>query len=160
MPDGLVIVGASYAGMQIAIAARDAGYGEPIRLIGAEPHPPYQRPPLSKAFLLGKFDPGQLPLRSAAFYDDSRIDLLLGVPVTAIDPARKRIETRDGSIAYDRLALATGTRARLLPLPGADLQGVVTLRTLDESVSLREAAASATSLVIIGGGLPRLGGHS
>ena len=139
MSDGLVIVGGSYAAMQIAASAREAGYGEPIRLVSEEPVLPYQRPPLSKGYLTGKFAPAALPLRAEAFYRDNRIDLLLGKRVDALDLASGRVTLASGDrLAFDRLALATGTRPRPLPVPGADLAGVLFLRSLADADRLRQ----------------------
>ena len=153
MSDGLVIVGGSYAAMQIAASAREAGYGEPIRLVSEEPVLPYQRPPLSKGYLTGKFAPAALPLRAEVFYRDNRIDLLLGKRVDALDLASGRVTLASGDrLAFDRLALATGTRPRPLPVPGADLAGVLFLRSLADADRLRPRLEAATSIVIIGGG--------
>lgn len=153
MSAGLVIVGGSYAASQIAVSAREHGYARPIRILSDEPSLPYQRPPLSKGFLLGKVAEAALPIRGEAFYRDAAIDVRLGTRVTAIDRGRHVVATADGQeFAYERLALALGTRARHLPIPGADLDGVVTLRTLADSIRLRELAERGQSVVIIGGG--------
>jgi len=150
---GLVIVGGSYAAMQIAASAREAGYAEPIRLVSEEPVLPYQRPPLSKGYLTGKFTPAALPLRAEAFYRDNRIETLLGQRAESLDLAARRVSLAGGgSLAFDRLALATGTRPRPLPLPGADLDGVLFLRSLADADRLRERLGGAGSIVVIGGG--------
>lgn len=153
MSAGLVIVGGSYAAMQIAASAREAGYAEPIRLVSEEPVLPYQRPPLSKGYLTGKFTPAALPLRAEAFYRDNRIETLLGQRAESLDLAARRVSLAGGgSLAFDRLALATGTRPRPLPLPGADLDGVLFLRSLADADRLRERLGGAGSIVVIGGG--------
>lgn len=153
MSAGLVIVGGSYAASQIAVSAREHGYAGPIRILSDEPSLPYQRPPLSKGFLLGKVAEAALPIRGEAFYRDAAIDVRLSTRVTAIDRGRHVVATADGQeFAYERLALALGTRARHLPIPGADLGGVVTLRTLADSIRLRDLAERGQSVIIIGGG--------
>lgn len=153
MSAGLVIVGGSYAAMQIAASAREAGYAQPIRLVSEEPVLPYQRPPLSKGYLTGKFTPAALPLRAEAFYRDNRIETLLGQRAESLDLAARRVSLAGGgSLAFDRLALATGTRPRPLPLPGADLDGVLFLRSLADADRLRERLGGAGSIVVIGGG--------
>ncbi len=153
MSDGLVIVGGSYAAMQIAASAREAGYGEPIRIVSEEPVLPYQRPPLSKGYLTGKFTPAALPLRAEAFYSDNRIDPLLGRRAESLDLAARRITLAGGGqLAFDRLALATGTRPRPLTMPGADLDGVLFLRSLADADRLRGRLDAAAHIVIIGGG--------
>ena len=154
MSDGLVIVGGSYAAMQIAASAREAGYAEPIRLVSEEPVLPYQRPPLSKGYLTGKFPPAALPLRAEAFYRDNHIDLLLGKRADALDLTGNHITLASGErLAFDRLALATGTRPRPLPVPGANLNGVLSLRSLGDADRLRPRLEAAGAIVIIGGGL-------
>lgn len=151
MTRGLVIVGGSYAAMQAAASAREAGYQEPITLVSEEADPPYHRPPLSKAYLQGKADRSTLWLRAPAFYQEHRIELRLGTRVSAIDRATRRVSTARGeTIDYDRLILATGARPR--PLPGAHPDGVVMLRSLADCDALAGRLKTAASLVVIGGG--------
>jgi len=151
--DGLVVVGASYAGVQIAASARERGYGEPIVLIGDERDAPYQRPPLSKGYLTGKVGEAMLPLRGPRFYADNRIGLRLGTPAAAIDRHGRAVVLADGSrCRFDRLAIATGSRARTLPIPGAGLDGVQTLRTLADARRLLAAIPAVQRAVVIGGG--------
>src|SRR5690242_18341130 len=153
MTEPLVIVGASYAGLNAGLAARAVGFGGPIMLIGDETSLPYQRPPLSKGFMLGKVAETTLPIRPQQTLDNNRIEFLRDTRVTAIDRASQAIETATGRhIRYSRLILATGCRARTLPAPGADLDGVCYLRTLDDARRLRERAHDAQSIVIVGGG--------
>jgi 3-phenylpropionate/trans-cinnamate dioxygenase ferredoxin reductase component len=148
-----VIVGGSYAGVQIAASAREAGYVDPIRLISNEPFLPYQRPPLSKGFLAGKVDVSSLLLRAEAFYHENRIDLELGQCVDQIDLAAKYIETAKGArVAYNHLALAMGSRARRLLVSGGDLDGVLSLRSLGDAYQLKDRIKDAHSIVIVGGG--------
>src|ERR1700709_1239289 len=118
----LGIVGASYAGIQLAASARELGFDGHIVLIGDEQDAPYQRPPLSKGFLSGEFAEDRLPLRSQAFFGEERIQWMPSTRVTYIDRARREIEMHDGTrLAYDHLALATGARVRRLDCPGATL---------------------------------------
>ncbi len=153
MSEPLVVVGASYAGLQIALSARAAGHAGAILLIGDEPHLPYQRPPLSKGFLTGKVAESALPIRPQQVLDQNRIEPLLGVRATAIDRTSRTVTTADGrSLPYDRLALAVGCRPRLLPVPGADLDGVLYLRTLDDAIAVKARMPQAQSVAIIGGG--------
>jgi 3-phenylpropionate/trans-cinnamate dioxygenase ferredoxin reductase subunit len=149
----LVIVGASYAGAQLAASAREQGYEAPIVLLGDEPHAPYQRPPLSKGLLTGKTTVDQLALRGADFYAGNGIDLRLGRRATALDAAARTLTLDDGSrLAYGWLALATGARCRQLPVSGGDLQGVLSLRTLDDALRIAAACERAARVAIIGGG--------
>ncbi|HEV7371689.1 NAD(P)/FAD-dependent oxidoreductase [Arenibaculum sp.] len=153
MPDGLVVVGGSYAAVQIAASARERGFDGPIRLVGEEEEPPYQRPPLSKGFLTGKTTAAMLPLRAEAFYRNAAIDLVLGTRVTAVDRIDRVVTMADGRhLRYDRLALALGARPRPLPVPGAGLDGVLALRTLADAERLRAVAAQAGEVVVVGGG--------
>jgi 3-phenylpropionate/trans-cinnamate dioxygenase ferredoxin reductase subunit len=153
MNEPLVVVGASYAGLQISLSARGAGFEGPILLVGDEPHLPYQRPPLSKGFLTGKVAESALPIRPQQVLEQNRIEPILGVRATAIDRATHKVTISDGrSLTYGRLALATGCRPRLLPVPGADLEGVLYLRTLDDAVALKARMPQARSVAIIGGG--------
>lgn len=149
---GLVIVGASYAGVQVAATAREAGYDGDILLLGDEAEPPYQRPPLSKGYLTGKVADAALPLRGAPFYAEQRIGLSLGNRATALDLPNREVHTAAGTFGYDHLVLATGSRARTLPLPGAGLGGVHVLRTLADATRLRDGMAAAKQAVVIGGG--------
>lgn len=149
----LVIVGASYAGLQIAASARERGYDGPIVMLGDEAHAPYQRPPLSKGLLTGKTLSGQLPLRAPSFYEEQRIELRLGCRVESLDIAQRALGLADGgTLRYGRLAITTGARARALDMPGADLAGVHALRTLDDALSLMAAADRARRVAIVGGG--------
>lgn len=152
-PRGLVVVGGSYAGANIAAAAREAGYGGTIRLISSESHPPYHRPPLSKGYLLGKAEESSLVLRGEAFFRQQDIELVLEVTAARLDREGRCIVTSRGdAFFYDRLALATGARARRLTVPGADLSGVFYLRSLDDARALRGRLEGAGRAVVIGGG--------
>ena len=153
MTAGVVIVGAGQAGFQVAASLRGDGYAGPVTLLGTEPHPPYQRPPLSKGLLLGKMARERLLFRQPDFYAAQAIDLRLGTTVTEIDRAARTVATTAGErIPYAALVLATGTRVRPLPVPGADLGGVLYLRTIDECEDLGRRIAAAERVVVIGGG--------
>ena len=149
----LVIVGASYAGVQIAASARSRGYDGRIQLVGDERPLPYQRPPLSKGLLTGATTVDQLSLKAEAFYQENEIELLLGQTATALDPGARRVRLGDGAtLDYDWLALTTGARCRRLNIPGDTLDRVITLRTLDDALRIDAAARGASSVCVIGGG--------
>jgi 3-phenylpropionate/trans-cinnamate dioxygenase ferredoxin reductase component len=153
MKSGAVIVGTGQAGFQTAASLRAEGFQESITLIGEEPHIPYQRPPLSKGFPLGTQDLESIELRPKNFYADHQIHLLAGERVTALDRATRQVTLASGNtVPYDTLVLATGARNRLLPVKGADLDGVLYLRSLDEAIALKERLKSAQEVVVIGGG--------
>src|SRR4051812_32067652 len=121
MSEPLVIVGASYAGLNAGLSARAIGFDGPIILIGDEASLPYQRPPLSKGFMLGKVAETALPIRPQQTLDNNHIEFLPVTRVTAIDRDAQTVETSEGRrVRYGRLVLATGCRARDLPAPGAD----------------------------------------
>lgn len=145
----IVIVGAGQGGLQAAVSLRQEGHSGPITLIGSETHLPYQRPPLSKAYLkTGEAE--SLRLRPQSYFDDQDITLMLGTSVTAIDTAARHVVHAGGSVAYDHLILATGTRNLRPSLPG--VERALDLRTLDDALALRQAMAAAKSVAIIGGG--------
>jgi 3-phenylpropionate/trans-cinnamate dioxygenase ferredoxin reductase component len=149
----VVIVGAGHGGFQLAASLRQNGFDGEITLISDEPQLPYQRPPLSKDYLDGKIGLDLLLMRPASFFDEQRIELLSGVPVTEIDRATKTVTLSDGKrLAYDHLALATGARNRVPPLPGVELDGVCYLRNLAETEALKERLAASQHAVIIGAG--------
>ncbi|WP_188193080.1 NAD(P)/FAD-dependent oxidoreductase [Nonomuraea sp. SYSU D8015] len=152
----LLIVGAGQAGVQLAGSARDLGWEGPITLVGQEPHAPYARPPLSKAFLKGEAPLASLALRSAAFYADKRIDLVTGEHIDRIDLAGDGTGMATSATGhrwrFDRLVLATGARPRRLPIEGAGLDGVLSLRDVRDAQALAGRLATATAVVVIGGG--------
>lgn len=153
MPSGAVIVGTGQAGFQTAASLRTEGYQEKIILIGKEPHIPYQRPPLSKGFQLGQQDFESIELRPANFYQDHGIDLITGKSVKAIDRQKQQVTLESGErFPYDKLVLAVGARNRALALKGAELSGVLYLRSLEEAVVVKKRLKSAQELVVIGGG--------
>lgn len=150
----VVIVGAGQAGFSAAAKLRDLGHRGRITLVGAEPHPPYQRPPLSKGYLLGDLTEERLHLRPLTFYDQRAIELRLGMEVEAIDRDRRQVRLGDGSVLpYSHLALATGSRPRLLPPDqGGNLDGVYCLRSIADIQKLTQEFAAGRRVVIVGGG--------
>lgn len=148
----IIIVGAGQGGFQVAHSLRDEGYVGRITLIGDEDSLPYQRPPLSKTYMLGKTTDDALLFRPARFYADHKIDLVRG-PATAIDRTNCRIVLADGgAVSYDHLILATGAHNRALPVPGADLNGVFGLRTLFDADVIAAKLKTAKSAVVVGAG--------
>jgi 3-phenylpropionate/trans-cinnamate dioxygenase ferredoxin reductase subunit len=148
----IVIAGAGHAGFQLAASLRQNGFGERIVLINDEGHLPYQRPPLSKAYLKGSGGPDSLMFRPDKFYRDQNIDLIIDRAVSIDRGARKVLLASGASLDYGHLVLATGARNRLLDLPNANLEDVRYLRILDESESLRQRIASSAHVVVIGAG--------
>jgi 3-phenylpropionate/trans-cinnamate dioxygenase ferredoxin reductase subunit len=145
----LVIVGASLAGLRAAQAARSAGHDGGIVIIGREPHLPYTRPPLSKELLQGtqEIEDSALPV------GELDVEWRLGVPATGLDREHRRVRLEDGTEApYDRLIIATGSRARPWGGPGSHLEGVHTLRDLEDAVTLRKALSETEHLLIVGAG--------
>ncbi|MDT7727098.1 MAG: 3-phenylpropionate/trans-cinnamate dioxygenase ferredoxin reductase component [Actinomycetota bacterium] len=148
----VIVVGSGQAGFQAAASLRDKGFTGRVVLVGDEPGVPYQRPPLSKAYLAGTTVAEKLHLRPEAFFATSEIELVSG-RVESIDRANALVVLEDGTkFEYDHLVLATGARNRTLPVPGAGLRGVLTLRTRDDADRLRAALEAATDVVVIGGG--------
>ncbi|ONI93055.1 pyridine nucleotide-disulfide oxidoreductase [Saccharothrix sp. ALI-22-I] len=156
MPEKLVIVGAGQAGGDLATTLRQRGWNGHITLVGDEPSPPYQRPPLSKGYLLGKVSREQLFLKPTTTYERFDIALRLGTRVQAVDRTAKDVVISDGSrLPYDKLVLATGRRARPLTLPGVDadrLDNLFTLRRIDDVDALRPQFVPGRRLVLVGGG--------
>lgn len=148
----IVIVGAGHAGGSAAALLRQYGFEGEVVLIGEEPVAPYQRPPLSKALLKGEGEEEDLLLRPADFYIEQNIELRLGQTVTAIDRAGKTVMLAGGTVSYDTLILATGSTARKLAVPGAELANVLELRTLADGRKLRAAIRPGARLVVVGGG--------
>ncbi|MCJ2071158.1 FAD-dependent oxidoreductase [Methylobacterium sp. J-030] len=150
---GIVVAGAGQAGFQLAASLREGGFREPITLVGDETALPYQRPPLSKAYLAGKTDREGLFLRQPGFFAEHAITHRPGIRAVAIDRAVRRLHLADGdSLAYDHLVLATGARNRPLPVPGADLGGVHQLRGLADADALQAEIAAARAIVVVGAG--------
>jgi len=149
----VAIVGTGQAGFQAAASLRQDGFAGRIVLIGDEPVSPYQRPPLSKSYLAGDSGLDELWLRPGSFYAKQEIELLAGEAVTAIDRAGRRLQLASGvELRWDHLVLATGARYRPLAVPGAELDGVLPLRTLADADVLRERLAEAGEIVVVGAG--------
>ncbi|WP_063066531.1 NAD(P)/FAD-dependent oxidoreductase [Nocardia violaceofusca] len=148
-----VIVGGGLAAAKLAESLRDNEFDGAITLIAEEAQLPYERPPLSKEHLLGKKSLADFTVHPEQWYRDHDVELLLGTAVTAIDRTSKTVALPDGSTRpYDKLALATGSRPRRLPIPGADAEGVYMLRTIGQSDALISLFGSARRLVVIGAG--------
>ena len=148
-----VIVGASLAGAKAAETLRDEGFDGAIVLIGAETDRPYERPPLSKEVLLGTKAPDVAFVHDASWYAEHDVDLRLGTRVTSLDRGARQVRLEDGSaVGYTRLLLTTGASARRLPVPGADLDGLMYLRTMPESAALVARLKQGGHVVIAGGG--------
>jgi 3-phenylpropionate/trans-cinnamate dioxygenase ferredoxin reductase component len=155
---GTLIVGASQAGLQLAVSLREGGDTAPITLVGEEPHAPYQRPPLSKEFLSGAAEHSSLVLRTPAWYAEAGIALVSGERVTdlALSPGGHSggaaITATGRELTFDRLALTVGAAPRRLTVPGADLDGLCYLRDADDADRLRTRLAAASRVVVVGGG--------
>ena len=148
-----LIVGASLTGAKAAETLRSEGFGGPVILLGTETERPYERPPLSKGYLLGKEDKSVIYVHEEGWYAEHGVDLRLGVTVTAVDRAGRTVTTADGeSIGYDQLLLATGASPRRLNIPGADREGVLYLRTVGDSERLAAAFQGGGRVVTVGAG--------
>ncbi|HUN37418.1 MAG TPA: FAD-dependent oxidoreductase [Trebonia sp.] len=151
--DGFVIVGASLAGAKAAQALREEGFAGPVVLIGEETERPYERPPLSKEYLLGKSERDKIYVHPQSWYADNDVDLRLGVRVTGLDPAAHEVTLADGSrVSYARLLLTTGSSPRSLPVPGADSDGVLHLRRVADSDRIKSVFQTASRIAVIGAG--------
>lgn len=153
---GLLIVGASQSGVQLAISLRALGFKEHITLLGEEDHRPYQRPALSKEFLQGAVEKESLIFRSNEYWDEHNVTLVKGERITAVDKAGDGSgvahASSGASYAFRRLALTVGARARRMDVPGNELGGVVYLRNADDALALKDIAPDARDVVVIGGG--------
>lgn len=150
---GIVIIGAGQAAAQAVMSLRAEGYEGPIRLIGDEAHPPYQRPPLSKKFLAGEIGFDRVELKPAEFYASAHCELLLGTRATSIERDRHLVLTGDGrEIPYDKLLIATGSRVREINVPGFDLDGVHYLRSVGDVAEIQAHFKPGAKLVVVGGG--------
>lgn len=151
----VLVVGAGEAGLGVANELRDLDFGGHILVVGDEPYLPYQRPPLSKGYMEGKEDEENLALRAPEFLHEHDIEVLQGRRVVSVDLADKGgTATLDDSttVQFDKLAFATGARARELPVPGASLAGVHSLRTIEDAKKIRSALSANAQLVVVGGG--------
>ncbi|KOU28491.1 MULTISPECIES: NAD(P)/FAD-dependent oxidoreductase [unclassified Streptomyces] len=148
-----VIVGAGLGGARAAQTLREEGFDGPVVLIGAEHERPYERPPLSKGYLLGAKEREEVYVHPEQWYAEHEVDLRRGATVTALDTAAHRVTLADGRrVDYSRLLLTTGSSPRRLPVPGADLDGVLYLRRLEDSDRLKRAFRPGASVVVIGAG--------
>jgi NADPH-dependent 2,4-dienoyl-CoA reductase/sulfur reductase-like enzyme len=151
--DHFVIVGGGLAGAKTAEALREQGYDGELTIVGAERHLPYERPPLSKDYLAGKAERSDFEVHDADWYDEHKIALRLMTTATTLDPATHTVTLSDGStLTYTKLALATGSDPRVLPLPGLEASGVHYLRTVEDSDAIRAELSPHARVVIIGGG--------
>lgn len=149
----VIIVGAGQAGSSCVARLRAKGFDGQITLIGEEPYPPYQRPPLSKAYLLGEMERDRLYLRPESFYAEQNITLRLGDPVTAIDPAAQTLTVGDDVLHYDDLVLTTGSTPRRLPASiGGDLDSVMVVRGLADVDAMAPHFTQGARVLIVGGG--------
>jgi 3-phenylpropionate/trans-cinnamate dioxygenase ferredoxin reductase subunit len=153
MTEKIVIIGAGQAGLQTAATLRAEGYTGALALVGEEPFAPYQRPPLSKAYLMGTLERARLFLKPEQFYREAGCELMLSTRAAAIDRAARTVALADGrGLAYDKLLLATGTRARRINCPGAVLSGVYYLRGIADVDALQGDFQAGKRLAVVGGG--------
>ena len=151
--NAMVIVGASLAGARAAETLRNEGFDGPVTVIGAEDETPYERPPLSKDYLMGKHGRDKLYVQPREWYGENNVDLRLGTIVTAVDAAAHEVVLDDDSrIGYSKLLLTTGSSPRRVSIPGADLEGVLYLREVQDSDRIRAAFERSSRVAVIGGG--------
>jgi 3-phenylpropionate/trans-cinnamate dioxygenase ferredoxin reductase subunit len=149
----IVIIGAGQAGAQAVATLRAEGFAGPITMIGDEAYAPYQRPPLSKTYLMGTMERDRLFLKPDAFYAEAKCELLLNTSAVSIDRAARTVALSDGrALPYDRLLIATGTRVRKISVSGGDLPGIHYLRSIADVDALRPALETCRSLAVVGGG--------
>jgi len=153
MNERVIIVGAGHAAGQAATSLRQKKYAGEIIIIGDEPYVPYQRPPLSKAFLAGDLTMERLYFKPESFYPNHDVALKLSTRVVSIDPAAHTVTTADGeTLEYTKLILATGSRVRELPIPGNDLDGVHYLRNIADVEGMQKGFSAGKKIVVVGGG--------
>ncbi len=147
----VVVVGASVAGLRAVETLRREGFGGNITLVSAEPHAPYDRPPLSKQILTGEIRPEQLLYRDISWFAEQRVELLLGTPASGLDINRSQVRIGEQWMQYDGLVIATGARAQQLEM-GRSLAEIYTLRTIDDALAIKEKILPGIRVVIIGAG--------
>lgn len=148
-----VIIGASQAGSQLAVNLRERGFEGAITLIGDEPDWPYQRPPLSKAYLAGTADRQTLMLRDEDFYRQQNIEVVLNCPISSVDMTTHIAHAADGrEFPFDKIAFTTGARVRTVSIPGSELSGICYLRTTTDADQLKHHMETAKNVVVVGGG--------
>jgi 3-phenylpropionate/trans-cinnamate dioxygenase ferredoxin reductase component len=153
VPERIVIIGAGQAGAQAVATLRAEGFAGALTMVGDETYAPYQRPPLSKAYLMGTFDRARLFLKPDSFYLEAGCELILGATVKAIDRADRSVLLADGrKLPYDKLLLATGTRVRRIRCPGAELAGIHYLRSIADVDALQAVFKRGSRLAVVGGG--------
>lgn len=153
MAGSVVIVGASVAGGTAAATLRQEGFDGELVLIGAEPHPPYERPPLSKSFLRDETSFEDALVQPTAFWTEQGVDTRFGVEALAIDPAARNVTLADGDVVpFERLLIATGSRNRRFPIPGIDLPGVHELRSVDDAIAIKARIDPGRRAVVCGMG--------
>ena len=151
--DRIVVVGGGLAAARVVRGYRSAGGDRPLTIVSDDDVPPYNRPPLSKGFLRGELEEEKVFAEPAPFYDENGVELVLGRSARGVDTTERTVELDDGTrLDYASLVLATGSRPRPLGVPGENLEGVYTYRTLADAKAVREAAASASRALVIGGG--------
>ncbi|RUN76524.1 pyridine nucleotide-disulfide oxidoreductase [Sphingomonas sp. TF3] len=150
---GVVVLGAGQAGLQLASSLRELGYDDDVTLVGDEPFAPYQRPPLSKAYLAGSVPEAMLFMQEPAYFEQHRIAFRASNAAVAVDRALHQVDLASGAfLTYDHLVFATGTRNRVLPCVEGEMAGVLSLRTLDDARNLSAAIVTAERIVVIGAG--------
>jgi 3-phenylpropionate/trans-cinnamate dioxygenase ferredoxin reductase subunit len=153
MSNAVIIIGAGQAAAQAAVTLRAEGFTGPITIFGEEPYPPYQRPPLSKKYLMGEITRDRLELKPESFFETNNIALKLNQQVRAIDCGSRTVSLADGArVSYDKLLIATGALVRKVKLPGADLKNIFYLRTIDDVDQIRTQLTPGKRLVLVGGG--------
>jgi 3-phenylpropionate/trans-cinnamate dioxygenase ferredoxin reductase subunit len=153
MNERIVIIGAGQAAAQAVATLRAEGFDGPLTIVGDEPYAPYQRPPLSKTYLMGTFERERLFLKPDAFYAEAKCALILGVSATKIDRAKKQVALSDGrALPYDKLLIATGSRVRKIGVPGADLANIFYLRSIADVDAMRAQFGEGRRLAVVGAG--------
>jgi 3-phenylpropionate/trans-cinnamate dioxygenase ferredoxin reductase subunit len=153
MSENIIIAGAGHAAGQVAVSLRQGNFDGRITIVGEEPYLPYQRPPLSKAFLAGDMELDRLLIRHERYYQEHDVDIRLGTRVESIDRPGRSVRLSSGDqLDYDRLVIATGSRPRRVEMPGVDLEGVHYLRTIEDVERMRPDFKAGNNLVIVGAG--------